>query len=111
MVSPLARPGAATVEGGTPCSRCGLRPHRYGSSLCELCENELRPLDPFAPAVIAADYIVAALGEENARLAVAALCAGWMTDDEAARLEPLAAAVARMIGMPALPQPTSRRPS
>lgn len=56
--------------------------------------------DAFDPAVIAADYVVAALGRDGARLAVAALRAGWLTPEEAAVLEPLAAGIAFMLGEP-----------
>ena len=41
----------------------------------------------------AADYLIAALGRDGARLAAAALRAGWMIDSERAQLAPLAEAI------------------
>lgn len=56
---------------------------------------------PLDPATWAADYVLAALGIERAALLVAALTAGWLSDDERAALRPLAAAVAYLAGLEA----------
>lgn len=55
-------------------------------------------IDAFDPAVIAADYTIAALGRDGARLALIALRADWLTPDEAARLEPFATGIAQLLG-------------
>jgi hypothetical protein len=62
--------------------------------------------DPLDPATTAADYALAALGLERAPLLVAALTAGWMSDDERAALRPLAVGVAYLAGLP-YPEATS----
>lgn len=53
-------------------------------------------LDPFAPEVVAADYVLAAIGRENSDLFVHALRAGWMLRVERDVLAPLADAVEKM---------------
>lgn len=63
-------------------------------------------VDPFDPAIIAADYVLAAIREPEARkLVVLALSAGWLTPAEFEQLKPLANAVAYLAGLPA---PTHR---
>ncbi len=49
------------------------------------------------PAVTAADYLIAALGMDGAKLALWALRADWLLDREAKQLEPLAAALAYLL--------------
>lgn len=53
-------------------------------------------LEPLHPALIAADYAVAAVGVENAPLLASALEAGWMTDEERTKLADLAAGVRQL---------------
>ncbi len=54
--------------------------------------------DSLAPATTAADYLLAAIGVENAKLARSALTAGWMTDAEREVLAPLADAILHLAG-------------
>ena len=54
---------------------------------------------PAAEALTAADYVLAAIGPDNAGLLVAALTAGWLTPEEAERLRPLAAGIAYLGGV------------
>jgi len=49
------------------------------------------------PAVTAADHVVAALGQEAARLAMISLRADWLTPTEAYDLEPLAVGIAYLL--------------
>ncbi len=47
--------------------------------------------------VTSADCAIAGLGLENAMLLMRALRAGWLTPEEAERLEPLAVAIALLL--------------
>lgn len=51
------------------------------------------------PAVTAADYLLAAVGQEAAKVALVALRADWLTPDEAWDLEPVAVGLAYLLGM------------
>lgn len=58
----------------------------------------IRRLSTLHNVVTAADYAIAGLGRDGARLAMRALRAGWLTEAEAETLEPLAAAIAYLLG-------------
>lgn len=65
-----------------------------------------RDFDPLSNEAAAADYAIAALGRDDAKLLLLTLRAGWLTPDEAARLEPFASAIATLLGEPL---PTHRK--
>jgi len=58
----------------------------------------MKEIDTMHPAVAAADYVVAALGRDGAHIALWALRADWLLAREAIAIEPLAAAIAYLIG-------------
>lgn len=81
----------ATPEtAGEVCNRDGLAgPHSW--------EDDPVELGPIHPAVIAADYVIAALGPIGAAKTMHALRAGWLTPAEADLLEPLARGIAKLL--------------
>ena len=64
----------------------------------------MRHFGPLHAVVTSADYLIAGLGPEPARLVLRALRAGWLTPEEAETLEPLAAAIAFLLGDVDVPQ-------
>lgn len=57
----------------------------------------MKTIDTMHPAVAAGDYLMAAVGQEGARLALWAFRADWLLQREADVLEPLAAAIAYLL--------------
>jgi hypothetical protein len=113
MSAPL--PDRVTVNLGNG-QTCELEPHRYevdralleAATAYELEHPDApavvgRPSPPFNalhPAMVAADYIIEALGgaPHPVRVLLLALRAEWLSPTEAAWLEPLAACVAYLAG-------------
>lgn len=56
------------------------------------------PINPFDRGVIAADYVIAALGRDGALVVLRALRAGWLTPAELEQVEPLARGIAHLLG-------------